>query len=100
MRSVVLILLVVLGLRTAGQLPSHSAQPEPARRCTGLAKVLPLSLRYRQEIDRQIHLPPRAAANSLPPDPTPPFPDLGPVAGNTFLLHGTVLVHLLLRLRL
>jgi hypothetical protein len=100
MRSVVLILLVVLGIRTAGVLPSHPARLGQGHRCTGLAKALPVSLRYRQEIERQIHLPPRVAAPSLSADLTAPSPDLRTAGGNTFLPYGTALVHLLLRLRL
>jgi hypothetical protein len=100
MRSGIVLLLVTLALRTVGALPPPSAPPEPNGRRVGLVKVLLLSVRYRQEIERQIHLPPCAAGTSLPSDPTPPFPNLGPVGGNTFLRYGTALVHLLLRLRL
>jgi hypothetical protein len=100
MRSVIVVLLVTLSLRTAGVLSPPPLDVAAKCRCIGLKKVLPISLRERAEIDRRIHLPPREANNPLPAA-APPFSCASRlVCGNTFLPYGTVLVHLLLRLQL
>jgi hypothetical protein len=100
MRSVILFLLFTLALRTAGALPAPATRPESTGRCVGLAKVLPLSLRYRQEIERRIHLPPREGGTAVPSAASPSSPATDLVRGDTFLPSGTALLLLLLRLQL
>src|SRR4051794_38612639 len=100
MRNVVVLLLVSLCLRMSGPLPAASHRPDSGVDNRLARKVVPLSFRYRQQINNQIHLPLRQPNGSFPADLTASAPPVEPDERATFLPSGTVLVHLLLRLQL
>jgi hypothetical protein len=84
----------------SGPLPAASHQPDSAGDHRLTRKVVPISFRYRQQINQQIHLPLRQPNGSFSAGLTASAPPVEPDERAAFLPSGTVLVHLLLRLQL
>jgi hypothetical protein len=90
-RTLLVVVLILFCLRMSGRAPAAG----PERSASGPPKVYPVSLRYRQQLERQVRLPapaPRPAAR--PGDrPAPPVERAAP------LLSDPALPSLLVRLQ-
>jgi len=66
-RTLLLVVLILLCLRM-GRTPAAGPRTGPDRGPSVSQKVYPFSLRYRQQLDQQVHLP---ASTALAPAPRP-----------------------------
>ncbi len=64
-RTLLVVVLILFCVRMSGRAPAAGPRPGPDGAPAGPQKVYPVSLRYRQQLDRQVRLP-------APTSPAPP----------------------------